>query len=82
MWHTHPGRKGNMKTNTREWSKEKEKVGWGEGREVVVAKNRFMKQLEPLQGRPVGFQYDIGGGNRGNASSGLGGTVVGICWRL
>ena len=61
MWHAHPRRKGKMKITTKKWFKEQGKVGWGEGREAVVAKNRFMKQLEPLQGRPVGFQYDIGG---------------------
>ena len=68
-----------MKISTSEWFKEQEKLWWGENREVVVAKNRFMEQLEPLQARPIGFQYDIGGGNGGNASSGLCGTVAGIC---
>jgi len=71
-----------MKITARGWFKEQEKVGWGEGREAVAAKNRFMEQLEPLGGWTIGFQYDIGGGNGGDASSGLGGTVGGICWRL
>ena len=42
MWYAHLGRKGKMKITTREWFKEQEKVGWGECKEAVVAKNRFM----------------------------------------
>ena len=60
MWYAHPGKEGKMKITTTEGFKEWEKVGWGEGREAAVAKNRFMQHLEPLRGQNIGFQYDIG----------------------
>ena len=61
MWHVHPGEKGKMKITTREWIKELESFGWGKGKEAVVAKNKFMEQLEPLRGRRIGYQHDIWG---------------------
>ena len=48
-----------LEITTGQWLKEQEKVGWGEGREAMAAKNRSMEKLGSLRGRRVGYQYDM-----------------------
>jgi len=48
-----------MKITIRGWLKEQEIVVWGEDKEAIAAKNRFMGQLGSLQGRRIGYQHDI-----------------------
>lgn len=47
--------------------------------QAVAAKKTFMEQSELLQGR-IGMISESG--NEGDVSSGLGGNVAGVCWRL
>ena len=54
LWHAHPGREGKnpMTTTTKEWIKEQEKVGWGEGREAVAAKTGLWSNWSHCEGGP------------------------------
>lgn len=73
-----------VEITTGRWFKGQEKVGWGEGSEAVVAKNRFMERLRSLGGRRGGYWYYTISekGNEDKLSSGLGGAVGGSCLRL